>query len=211
MRIVDASFQIESLKEGNEILLSIESAARTCYKSEDKITDESARKFLSNLLDHNPPHLSVIEHESMRVRFICNRGFTHELVRHRPVSYSQESTRYCNYAKGKYGSVISVIKPVYRQPGTIAYDTWIDAIGYAEKVYLRLIELGEKPEEARDVLPIALKTEIVTTTNLRQWGHMFYQRTSPKAHPQMRELMIPLLEEVRRRVPVLFDKLEIYR
>jgi thymidylate synthase (FAD) len=155
--------------------------------------------------------MSIIEHGLITVRFICNRGFTHEVVRHRIASFSQESTRFCNYSKGKFGGEISVIDASYRTRGTEAFDVWVDAIEYAEKAYMRLLELGEKPEEARDILPIGLKTEIVVSANLREWGHIFFQRTSPKAHPQMRELMIPLLGEVRARIPVLYDNLAIYR
>jgi thymidylate synthase (FAD) len=154
MKIVKPSYKIKKLSNGRRVLRELEEAARTCYKSEDRITDVSAKGFLRKLLSHDPAHLSIIEHESMKVKFICNRGFSHELVRHRPVSYSQESTRYCNYSKGKFGSVISVIKPLYRKPGTVNYKIWKETIETIERTYMKLLELGEKPEEARDILPM---------------------------------------------------------
>jgi thymidylate synthase (FAD) len=212
MRIVKPDFAIEKLAPGREILQGIERAGRTCYKSEDRITDESAEAFVKMIIERG--HLSVIEHDYMSVRFICDRGVTHELVRHRLVAYSQESTRFCNYSKGKYGREITVIKPCFwdeKVDHESCYQWWYDACHTAEKIYLALLERGAKPEEARSVLPNSLKTEIVATANLRQWGHIFFQRTSPKAHPQMRELMVPLLEGVRKLVPVIFDNLDIYK
>ena len=209
MIIVQPSYRIEKISDGNDILLSIEKAGRTCYKSEDKISSDSSYKFVKNLLLRNPPHLSVIEHESMTIRFVCNRGFTHELVRHRLVSFSQESTRYVNYSKGKYGGDIQIINQHFEN--TTQRVLWMKACRECEDAYMKLISSGVKPESARSVLPICLKTEIVATANMRQWGHILYQRISQKAHPQMRELMVPLWNELRYKVPLIFDNLEIYR
>lgn len=165
-------------------------------------------------------HHSVIEHMGVTVRFICNRGVTHELVRHRLVSYSQESTRYCNYSKDKHGGELNIIEPSYRpyvqfgladagdeEKANAAErrQVWEEALDVVEGAYLKLIELGEKPQEARDILPIGLKTEIVTTANLREWRHIFSLRCSPRAHPQIRELMVPLRAELRQRIPLIFD------
>lgn len=211
MRIIKPSATIEKLAPGMEILRNIERAARTCYKSEDRITEDSTLKFIGDLLKHDPPHLSVFEHENMTVRIICDRGVTHELVRHRLVSYSQESTRYCNYSKGKYGGEITLIKPMFWEELSQEYGIWYDGCVAAETSYLRLLSKGAKAQEARSVLPNSLKTEIVTTANMRQWGHIFYQRTSAQAHPQMREVMIPLLMATQKRVPLLYNNLSIYR
>jgi thymidylate synthase (FAD) len=212
LRLIEASYEIIEIPHGDYVVQKLERCARTCYKSEDNITQDSATKFLRTLLSHNPPHMSVIEHGGIiTVKFNSNRGFTHEMVRHRLGSFSQESTRYCNYSKGKFDSSLSVVSAAYRERGTEAFDVWFDAMLYAERAYMCLLELGEKPEEARDVLPIALKSEIVVSGNLREWGHIFFQRTSPKAHPQMRELMIPLLTEVRLAIPVIYDDLSVYR
>lgn len=212
MRIIKPSYAIEKLDDGDEILRRIEIAGRTCYKSEDKTTPESAQKFVAMLLKRG--HHSVIEHEYMTVRFICDRGVTHELVRHRLCAFSQESTRYCNY--GHVGE-ITVISPCFfindgwdpeeytKSAEFHRYTVWHKACKAAEKAYLDLLQDGTTPQEARSVLPNSLKTEIVTTANLREWRHIFTLRTSKAAHPQMRELMVPLLKDVQQRVPVLFD------
>lgn len=200
MRIEKPSYTIERLDDGDDILARIERAGRTCYKSEDKITQESARKFVKMLLDRG--HHSVIEHEYMTVRFICDRGVTHELVRHRLCAFSQESTRYCNY--GHEGE-ITVIEPCFWSRESDLYREWERQCQLAENAYLYLLRQGALPQEARSILPNSLKTEIVTTANLREWRHIFMLRTGKAAHPQMREVMVPLLEDVKMCVPVLFD------
>ena len=193
----------------------IEAAGRTCYKSEDKIIEESAEKFVRMIIKRG--HLSVIEHVMMSVRFICDRGVTHEIVRHRLATYSQESTRYCNYK----GGVTFIIPSWIRLPEGNYHEEdvnnlfpeycpeydWFNAMLYAEVKYKTLI-LEWAPQRARSVLPNSLKTEIVMTANLREWMHVFSLRTSKAAHPQMRELMIPLLEEVKALVPVIFDDIK---
>jgi len=206
MQIIKSGFVIEDKIDGEEVLRKIEKAGRTCYKSEDKITPDSARKFVAMILKSG--HESVIEHEKVTVRVICDRGVTHEIVRHRLASYSQESTRYCNYqSRG-----IRVIEPLFFV-NTEQYAIWLDAMQHCENAYNALIELGATPQEARTVLPNSLKTEIVITYNLREWRHFFRLRTSKKAHPQMREITIPLLREFQRLMPVIFDDIivEDYR
>ena len=195
-------------------LETIEAAGRTCYKSEDKITEGSAEKFVRMIIKRG--HLSVIEHAYMSVRFICDRGVTHEIVRHRLAAYSQESTRYCNYSKDKFSNNISVIDPCFWANRKIrghkdfdCYFIWLELMKLAEEYYLRLLSAGASPQEARSVLPNSLKTEIVMTANLREWLHVFSLRTSKAAHPQMRELMIPLLEEMKTLVPVIFDDIKV--
>lgn len=194
---------IEDNIDGNEVLKKIEKAGRTCYKSEDKITEESAKTFVAGILKSG--HHSVIEHEKVTVRVICDRGISHEIVRHRLGSYSQESTRYCNYSKDKFGSEITVIKPLFWEEESAQYEEWKKACETAEKAYFKLIELGAKPEEARNVLPNSLKTEIVITYNLREWRHFLTVRTSQRAHPQIKEIAIPLLKEFQKLIPVIFD------
>ena len=206
VKIVKPSYEILTPINGDEILKLIELAGRTCYKSDNLITPDSAKNFVEKIAQRG--HESVIEHYNITVRFICNRGFTHELVRHRLAAYSQESTRYCNYNKDKFGSEITVIKPFELNENTKEYDLWKEAMQNAEKSYMAMIENGSKPENARGVLPIDIKTEIVITTNLREWKHIFELRTSKAAHPSMRELMIPLLKEFKEKIPVIFDKIE---
>lgn len=195
-----------------EPLQLIEAAGRTCYKSEDKITDTSAPDFAAMILKRG--HESVIEHATATVRFVCDRGVTHEIVRHRLASYSQESTRYCDY---NGGHVAFIIPPwVDVRPGeysgcvpqmTPQEFGWFSAMEAAEHTYKALREQGWRPEQARSVLPNSLKTEIVMTANLREWRHFFKLRTSAAAHPQMREVAIPLLAAMKERVPVIFDGL----
>jgi len=207
MRAITPYFAIESRIDGQEILKQIELAGRTAYKSEDRITNNSAEKFVKMIIDRG--HLSVIEHYSVTVRIICDRGVSHEIVRHRLASYTQESTRYCNYTKGKFGNEITVIKPCFWDDNDEKYLVWKQAIEQAEKSYNKLIELGAKPQEARSILPNSLKTEIVMTMNLREWHHFFILRTSKAAHPQMREIAIQLLKEFRKKIPVVFDEINI--
>jgi thymidylate synthase (FAD) len=179
----------------------IESAGRTCYKSEDSATEDSAERFCRKIIKSG--HHSVIEHASASVRIVTNRGVTHELVRHRLAAYSQESTRYV-----KYDGDMEFIKPVWF--GSIDADfladyAFIKACVDAERYYKRLLVEGWRPEQAREVLPNALKTEIVMTANLREWRHVFQLRCSAKAHPQMRALMRGMLLEFKRCIPVVFD------
>ena len=225
MRIIKPSFEIltQNLsKEDLTTLRLIERAGRTCYKSEENINDESAIGFVGARLNEDH-HESIIEHSSLTVKFICDRGVSHELVRHRLASFSQESTRYCNYSKGRHGNQLTFIQPPWISDDAVEvlqncsdpFDdilnisimnaVWFESLKTAEYSYLRLLESGWKPEQARSVLPNSLKTEIVVTANFREWRLIFKQRTSEKAHPQMRELMIPLLEEVRSKIPVIFD------
>lgn len=198
MRIIEPSFTIEEV-DGEKILRAIELAGRTCYKSEDRITPDSARKFVAGIIKSG--HESVIEHEKVTVRIICDHGVTHELVRHRIASFSQESTRYCNYG----ASGITVIKPLFFGKNTEKYEIWLESMYCCERTYNKLIALGASPQEARSVLPNSLKTEIVVTFNLREWRHFFRLRCSKKAHPQMREIAILLLREFKRLIPIVFD------
>lgn len=204
MRIIKPSYEILSLPS-RETLRILELAGRTCYKSEDKITPETAEPFIARIVASG--HESVIEHASATVRFVCDRGVTHEMVRHRLASYSQESTRYANYAKDRFGSEITVIRPCFWKEGSPEYAAWLSAMEAAERAYLALIQAGAKPQEARSVLPNSLKTEIVMTANMREWRHVFRLRCDTPAHPQIREVMLPLLGEFHERLPVLFADL----
>ena len=200
MKIIKPCYEILSEINREDILKRIESAGRICYKSENKITEDSSSKFVKMVV--NRGHLSVIEHISLTVKFICDRGVSHELVRHRLASFSQESTRYCNYSKDKFGSELTFIEPCFFEG--LEYVLWKQAMEFAEKQYFLLLEKGAKPEEARSVLPNSLKTELVMTANLREWKHILKLRTSKASHSQMQELMIPLYAELRRILPEIF-------
>jgi thymidylate synthase (FAD) len=204
MKIVSPSATIIAGFEA-DMLRRIESAGRTCYKSEEKITADSAAPFVERLLRSG--HHSVLEHVSATVRFVCDRGVSHELVRHRLCAFSQESTRYANYAQARFGNEISVIRPCFRQEDSPAYAVWVEAMQRAEAAYLSLTANGATPQEARSVLPNSLKTEIVVTCNIREWRHIFSLRCAPAAHPQMREVMLPLLGLMYDIAPVLFEDL----
>jgi thymidylate synthase (FAD) len=213
MILIKPSYEIRTEIDRPTLLRRIEAAGRTCYKSEDKMTDDSASKFVSMVIKRG--HESVIEHESLSVRFIVDRGVTHEMVRHRLVAFSQESTRYCDYSGD---GVYFIVPPwVNIEPGqwTETVDHWpsepnnIDmewflAMLQSECRYNELRRKGWTPQQARSVLPNSLKTEIVMTTNLREWRHVLKLRTSHAAHPQMREIMVPLLEEFTILLPEIF-------
>jgi len=195
------------LPDMSDLLQRIELAGRTCYKSEDRITDQSACDFVKRIMSSG--HLSVIEHIFLTVKFIIDRGVSHELVRHRLASYSQESTRYANYSKNKFGNEITVIRPCFWEDTSPEYMEWKKAMELAEQSYLELIRIGARPEQARSVLPNSLKTEVVMTCNLREIRHVLTLRCSNAAHPQIREVMRPLLKDLHGRIPVIFD--DIYQ
>jgi thymidylate synthase (FAD) len=193
----------------------LELCARTCYKSEGKISEGSAERLIKRLLSSG--HHSVIEHAVASIKFTTDRGVSHELVRHRLASYSQESTRYCSYGKGDIQFILPVWMPhhwvddwldelVHGDPWRPEV-VWIQSLLHAETAYKNLLEMGWRPEQARSVLPNSLKTEIVVTANLREWRHIFKLRCSQAAHPQIRGLMQSCLEGFKNKVPVLFEDL----
>ena len=228
MKLIKAHYEITTPINGEEILKQIELAARTCYKSEDKIEYEplsipdiegdkyigdkevpdyyakSARILIPKLITRG--HEAMLEFGgNITVKFICDRGVSHELVRHRLASFAQESTRYCNYNKEED---IIFIQPCWITD--ISSDNedvtnWYDAMCESEDRYNNLISLGWSPQQARSVLPNSLKTEINVSANIREWRHILKLRTSKAAHPQMRELMCPLLDELKNKIPILFD------
>lgn len=206
MKIIKPKVEFISPIDGQTILKHIEQCGRVCYKSEDKITEDSAEKFVANIIKRG--HEAVLEHYSFTVKFTCDRGVSHEIVRHRLAAYCQESTRYCNYSKDGFGNEITVIEPCYLDKCGLdlaKYDSWKRACEDAEVAYFRLLNQDCTPQEARAVLPNSLKTEVVMTADLREWRHFFKLRCSPAAHPQMREVAIMLLNMCKERIPVIFD------
>lgn len=207
MKIIKPGFEIIDDIDGELMIKKIERAGRVCYKSEDRITEDSARQFITNILSSG--HESVIEHEKVSVKIICDRGITHEIVRHRIASYSQESTRYCNYNKEKFGKELTFIKPVFWEEASEEYHIWYNTMAKIEESYNKMIDMGVKPQEARSILPNSLKTEIIVTMNLREWRHFFKLRTAKNAHPQMQEVAKALLEEFKKRIPIVFDDIPV--
>lgn len=213
MKFIEQSFEILTPNYSrDEVLKQIELAARTCYKSEDRICEGSASKLVSKLVQLG--HEAMLEHgPSLSVRFITNRGVTHELVRHRVASFAQESTRYV-----KYGEDMEFIVPVWVPERDkeilveggdtfLSYPTsaFVRGVYNANLSYVELMNAGWKAQEAREVLPNALKTEIVVTANLREWKHIFELRCAKAAHPQIRDLMMPLLKHMSSILPEIFE------
>ncbi len=209
MQIIKAGYEILDPLNGEEILKKIEKVARVCYKSEDKIAKGTAERMVKALVKSN--HLAMLEHFSFSVKFIVDRGVSHEIVRHRVASFAQESTRYCNY--GKDGDV-TFIEPCYLSDelgNSGLYEEWKFTCRDAGEAYLNMLNRGATPQEARAVLPTSLKTEVVMTANLREWRHFFSLRAcgaTGKPHPQMLEVAVPLLQECKELIPVVFDDLE---
>lgn len=208
MKIIKPDVQFITPIDGTTILKRLEQCGRVCYKSEDKITEGSAEKFVAGIIKRG--HEAVLEHCSFTVKFICDRGVSHEIVRHRMASYCQESPRYCNYGKGKFGEEITVIEPCFfhdqhSDQDWENYQKWEAAMADAEAWYMELLQNGATPQEARSVLPNSLKTEVVMTANIREWRHFLKLRCSPAAHPQMREVALILLDKVHTLIPVCFD------
>lgn len=207
MKIIKASAELIDPPKYEELLHRVEIAGRTCYKSEGKITEGSAEKFVAGIIKRG--HEAVLEHGSLSVRFICDRGVSHEIVRHRLAAYCQESTRYCNYSNEQFNGEITVIEPFFFNKGTPVYGMWKRSCETAETAYFDLLNEGCTPQEARSVLPNSLKTEVVMTADLREIRHFLRLRTAPAAHPQMREVALPLLSELKGRYPVFFGDIEV--
>lgn len=209
MKIISPNVEILSPVDGQAILKHIELCGRVCYKSEAKITDTSAATFVRGIIKRG--HESVLEHFNITVKFICDRGVSHEIVRHRMASYCQESTRYCNYSNDSFGGEITIIRPNFLVEGTEGWQYWLEACWTAERRYFDLLNFGCTPQEARAVLPNSLKTEVVMTANLREWRHFFKLRTAQAAHPQMREVATLLLRRMQELIPVVFDDIQEVR
>ena len=217
MRIINPSVKLEDSIDGQEILKKIEKIGRVCYKSEGNITEDSAERFVKNIMNRN--HESVLEHVSISVRVICDRGVSHEIVRHRIASYSQESSRYCNYSNDKFGNELTFIRPCYwenkynteecemsiRFKCRNEYEQWLKCMASIEQCYFAMLEHGATPEQARSILPNSLKTEIVMTMNLREWRHFFKLRCDKTAHPQMREVAYLILDLLNQNIPIIFE------
>ena len=206
MQLVDDSFEWFTRPDGEALLREIEFAGRTCYKSEDKISGiETTKEFVRKMIKSG--HHAMIEFAvPPLVKVITNRGVTHEIVRHRLFSFAQESTRYCDYTAGKFGGEMTYIKPVWwdeakEEPKV----TFMRSIAMAADEYQGLRKLGWSPQQAREVLPNALKTEINIKGNVREWRHFFMLRCSPKAHPQMQHIAIKMLKEFKHFIPVIFE------
>lgn len=206
MKIVEPSVELIDDFDAVAIMRKLERAGRVCYKSEGNIKSDSAEKFIRGIIKRG--HESVIEHATVSFKIICDRGVTHELVRHRVASYSQESTRFCDYSAGKFGNELTFIKPCFWAEDDENFRLWTETMALVEKNYLAMRAAGARPEEARSILPNSLKTEIFVTMNLRELRHFLRLRTAPAAHPQMRQVALKILNLLVEKLPAVFDDLK---
>ena len=210
MKAIKPYTQIYLDFDGQKMIEKIEAVARTCYKSEGKIKEGSAEKMVKALV--NSGHLAMIEHASVTVKFVVDRGISHEIVRHRLASFAQESTRCCNYSKDDFGSEITFIIPEYLEYKSEGWNIWKESMKQAEDAYFKMLDFGLSPQQARAVLPNSLKTELIMTANLREWLHFFKLRAegvTGTPHPQMLEIAVPLLQDMQKLIPVIFDDVKI--
>ena len=206
MKIIEPSVELVDDFDAAAVMRKIERAGRVCYKSEGNIKPDSAENFIRNIIKRG--HESVIEHASVSFKIVCDRGVTHELVRHRLASFSQESTRYCDYSAGKFGGELTFIKPCFWADDDENFQLWLATMELVEKNYLAMRAKGARPEEARSILPNSLKTEIFVTMNLRELRHFLRLRTDTKAHPQMRQVALKMLEILSEKLPAVFGDLK---
>ena len=206
MKLIDPYVEIISPIDGKAIMKHLEICGRVCYKSENLIKDESCDVFLSKIL--SSAHESVIEHHSITVKVVGSRSMSHQLVRHRIASYSQESQRYCNYTRDKFGDDLVFIKPRKYDSWNVNVQSWFDkSLIDAEETYSNLIKSGLQAQDAREVLPNACKTEVIVTMNLRSWRHLLKMRTDLHAQDQIRFLANELLDKFKQELPVIFGDL----
>lgn len=201
MKIVKPQIQVEKF-DGIKIMKNIERACRTCYRSEGKITEDSYKTLLNNCITRG--HESVLEHEKVTVRMICDLGVYKDLTRHRIAAFSIESTRYCNYGKDKFDNEIKFIKPCNIEEGTELYTIWEDACKKIEEDYLKMSNLGATPDQMRMILPHSIAAEVTMTADIREWKHILLLRTSNHAHPAIRQVLIPLLLHFKNEMPEIF-------
>ena len=205
MKLLDPVIYIEDY-DGKKIMQRIERACRTCYRSEEMITEDSYKTLLKNCL--NRGHESILEHEKVSIRMICDLGVYKDITRHRLASFSIESTRYCNYGKDKFGSELKIMKPCNIEEGTEMYEDWKNTMLCIEKNYIKMSQEGAKPDQLRMLLPHSIAAEVNMTCNIREWKHVLSLRCTNHAHPSIRQVLIPLLLKFKQDMPEIFEKVE---
>ena len=206
MKIIDPSFTFIAQPDRATAYNRIAEAMRNCYRAELNAMPKTDEELVELAIKRG--HYSVIEFASVAVNIVCDRGVTHELVRHRIASYAQESTRYCNYAGEKFGRELTFVRPSWAQGNgmsTAKYKFWLEAMEYAEKSYMNMLDNLAMPQEARAVLPNSLATKIAVHANLREWAHIFKLRCDLPAHPDMRQTMKPILLAMLDEYPHIFQ------
>lgn len=219
MLIIQPEIQVENY-DGIKIMKNIERACRTCYRSEGLITEDSYKKLLKNCI--NRGHESILEHEKITIRMICDIGVYKDLTRHRFGSFSIESTRYCNYGKDKFENEIKFIEPIFydnRHPdeyndikdvrNALKTEYWVECMKNIEASYMQMNQIqGTTPDELRMLLPHSTAAEVTMTANIREWRHILGLRCSKAAHPAIRQLLIPLLLKFKEDMPELFSAID---
>jgi len=205
MKIIEPKIEIEKA-DYSRIMKNLERACRTCYRSEDKITDESYKTLLKNCI--NRGHESILEHEKITIRMICDIGVYKDLTRHRHASFSIESTRYCNYGKDKFDNEIKFINPVNLEKGTELYKEWLKSCEEIEKRYMKMANLGATPDQMRMILPHSTAATVTMTANIREWKHILSLRCTRHTHPAVEQVMIPLLLHFKENMPEIFENME---
>ena len=202
MKIIEPIVEIENV-DYKKIMKNLERACRTCYRSEDKITEESYKTLLKNCI--NRGHESILEHEKVTIRMICDIGVYKDLTRHRIASFSIESTRYCNYGKDKFDNQIKFIKPVNIDEGTPLFEEWKKSCEEIERHYINMAKLGATPDQMRMILPHSTAALVTMTANIREWKHILELRCTSHAHPAVEQVMIPLLLKFKENMPEIFE------
>lgn len=204
MKIIDPMIEVENY-DGIKIMKNIERACRTCYRSEGLITNDSYKRLLTNCI--NRGHESVLEHEKITVRMICDIGVYKDLTRHRFANFSIESTRYCNYGKDKFNNEIKFVNPVNMDSKEL-FNEWYSACTEIEQRYLKMAELKATSDQLRMILPHSTAAQVTMTANIREWKHILELRASKMAHPSIQQLLIPLLLKFKEDMPEIFDNIE---
>ena len=201
MKIIEPSVKILTPIDGNMILKHLEECGRTCYQSHDSAGEGSAEKLIRQIIKSG--HESVLEHFLITVKLKTDVGAYKDITRHRLASFSIESTRWCNYSKGKFGTELKFMKPCNIE-GEL-YEDWLKAMEYIEKMYMQMAEKGAAPDQLRMILPHSTAAEVCMSANLREWRHIFRLRTAKAAHPSVQQIMKMVLAEFKAKIPVIFD------
>lgn len=203
MKIVEPKVEFLTQLDGEQVLKHLELCARNCYKSEDKITEDSASKMVQKLIELG--HEAMIEHFNVTVKLTTDVGAYKDLTRHRHASFAIESSRFCNYSKGKYGNELTFMKPINIEENSPEYQIWVNCMKNIEDAYNNMASLGAKADQLRMLLPHSTKADVIMTANLREWRHILNLRCATYAHPSVRQVCLMLLEEFHKNIPVVFD------
>ena len=203
VKIIEPKVEIITPIDGDYILKHLELCARNCYKSEDKITTDSAKTMIKKLLEMG--HEAMIEHFAITVKLTTDVGAYKDLTRHRMASFAIESTRFCNYSKGKYGNELTFMRPSNMEEGSEIYNIWYKTMEMIENSYMEMAAKGAKADQLRIMLPHSTKADVIMTANIREWRHIFKLRCAPAAHPSVQEIMLLLLKEFRKQIPIFFE------